>query len=229
VRAAASFSGRRCLCCSAAAVRACLQSSSSAHILRALPLPRRQVTGSFTISSPRNGLLTSVTVNGTGGACAAPVCDGATALVANKPMVCRYSCASSVTSVVPSFSVDGYSVTGAAVTVTTIRVDGDTACITLTDPVLKEIDPVAWGADKKVCYNSAATAFTVDVRSRTPAPRADQCLACAPSYTLANTALISTFGLNASLGLSDVVATLPCAPCTVVATLNGTITRNWEW
>jgi hypothetical protein len=209
--------------------RARLQSSSRAHILRALPLLRRQVTGSFTISSPRNGSLTSVTVTGTGGACGAPDCGGATALVANKPITCRYNCSSSVTSVVPSFAVDSYPVTGAAVAVVPIPVDGDTACVTLTDPVVKAIDAAAWGTDKKVCYNSTGTAFTVDVRSRTPAPRADQCLACAPSYTLANTAFISTFGLNASLGSSGVVATLPCAPCTVVATLNGTITRNWEW
>jgi hypothetical protein len=184
-----------------------------------------QATGSFTITSPRSGTLTAVIVAGTNGTCGVPLCNSTGTIVANQVVMCRFNCSSSTTSLVPSFAVDGYNVTGASVPVTPIFVDGDTGCVTLTDPLWASNGiPKLAAAGKKIC-----TTTTENLPTSTPAPDATQCLRCAASYTVNNTASIKTFGLGIPLGSSTATAVIPCKACTVTASISGTITRQWEW
>jgi hypothetical protein len=168
-------------------------------------------------------------VAGVGGACGTPDCGGVAVLEANKPVVCTFNCSAAVTAFVPTFAVDGYAVTSNTVNVTTVYVAGDTACVALSDPLFAALEASAWaGTNKQACYNASGS-LTWDLRTRTPAPASDQCLKCAPSYTVDNAAALATAGLGVPLAASNATATVPCAPCTATVQLNGVVTHNWDW
>jgi hypothetical protein len=191
--------------------------------------PPPQATGTFTLTSPRNGTLTSVLATGTGGTCAITNCTVGVLLVKDRTVTCAFNCTNTVTSLVPSFSVDGYVVTGANVTVVQTPVDGNTACVVMSDPLWSQAGNLVsvnatWTPTRQYCANTWVQATTKLV-----APDLSQCLKCAANYTVVNTATIRTSTGNVTLGSAQATAVPPCGACTVTAVLNGTITRNWQW